>query len=220
MTVSRLWIGVLAMGACCGKTQKVNAFDVRPATACPGDQVTLSWDVAGKATLSMLPRASGAYNPEPTADEITAVAKPVDSKVNESVPIAETTWYVVRALDAKQSKDPWSGAKHVDVPVKDEPRGGETDCDGATCRATFNIDSKNTAARVIRIYGATIASGGKHVDGKVCVTHGSVQAQCIGGDEKIEQNLPLDGPWTLETTFPEAPATPPRLTVTLHIGCP
>lgn len=220
MRVLRSWVGVVWGIVSCGGSQKVNSFDVQPQTACPGDQVTLSWDVSGKATLSTLPRSSGAYEPEPTADDITAAAKPVASKQQQPVTVTETTWYVVRAVDAQQAKDPWSGAKHVDVPVKDEPRGVDTDCTENTCSATFTVDGKSAGAQVIRIYGATITSGGKHVDGKVCVTHGAVQGQCISGDDKIEQTVPLAGPWTLQTTLAAPPAAPPRLTVTLHIGCP
>ncbi|MDB4955793.1 MAG: hypothetical protein JWO36_3362 [Myxococcales bacterium] len=211
-----------ALHACCGQSQKVNSFDVQQRTACPGSNVVVSWDVTGTAKLAILPRPSGAFEPEPTPDEITAAEKAVDSKHSEPFAVNETTWFVIRAVDAKQAKEPWLGKQHVDVPVKDEPRGHESTCDGSICRATFTVHADHDTARVLRIYEPKAKQGGKARDATIFITHASFDNERLEPGKTIDVPVPLEGEWTLQTTLAAGvPSTPPPgLSVMLHIGCP
>lgn len=221
--MTRLSVSVLVVGlwSCSGSAAKVNKFDVEPRTACPGTNVNVTWDVAGKANLAVILRPNGSAEPEPAPDEITGVEKPVDSKGSDSVQVNETTWFVIRALDANQAKAPWLGKQHVDVPVKDEARGNGSTCADNVCTATFTIHADHASAQVLRIYDPTAKIGGKSRAAPLCVTHASLNHTCIDAGKSIDVTVPLEGDWTLETTFDGGPpTTPPGLSATFHIGCP
>jgi hypothetical protein len=200
----------------CGNSARVVAFDVEPRTACPGDSVTVTWEVVGGAKLAIV---TGTKDPQP--DQVTAAEATVASKDHRVVPVTENTTFVITAVDANQAKDPWRGSQPVDVPTSDEPRGVTTSCSGPTCTGTFTLHAQ-PSARILRISNPTMKQGGQATPATVCVTHGSLANTCIEAGKSIDVSVPADGAWQLSTTMADGsqPASPPGLSVDVHIGCP
>ena len=216
VTRSRLVWGAVAMAAC-GNSARLVAFDVEPRTACPGDPVTVTWEVVGGAKLAIV---TGTKNPPP--EQVAAAETVVSSKERRVVPVTENTTFVITAVDANQAKDPWRGSQPVDVPTADESRGVTTTCRGPICTGTFTMHATHTTARVVRISNPTMKQAGVAMPARVCVTHESLTDQCIDGGNALDTSLPADGAWQLATTMADGsqPASPPGLSIDVRIGCP
>lgn len=202
--------------AACGNSARLVTFDVQPRTACPGDPVTVTWEVVGGAKLAII---KGTKDPQP--DQVTGAETVVASKDQRVVSVTENTTFVITAVDANQAKDPWRGSQAVDVPTADEPRGVTTSCDGPTCTGTFTLHAQ-ASARILRISNPTLKQGGQATPATVCVTHDVLANACVDAGKSIDVSLPAAGAWQLSTTMPDGgqPATPPGLSIDVHIGCP
>jgi hypothetical protein len=193
-------------------------FELDRTLACPGQDVVVTWEVDGRATLAVVNGPS-----EPTAAQIQAAEKPVSSKATQTFRVTETTWFVIRAVDANQAKDPWHGTKHVDVPTDaDEQKAATTTCSGTTCSGTFTVHAAHDAAKVTRISSPTLKQSGASHPATICVTHGALNTTCIAADHDLATDVPAAGEWTLSTTLPAGVPTspPPGISVLVHITCP
>jgi hypothetical protein len=207
---------VVLQSSCCDSPRLVN-FAVEPAVACPGEPIRVSWEVVGSARLAIVKGTKA-----PTPEQIAANEQWVKPKEDRSIPISETTTFVVRAVEANQAKDPWQGTKFVDVPSAGETKGVTTQCTGMICGGSFTIHTTRGNAKITRISDPMISQNGVSNPGKVCVTHDSVRVACIAPGQGFDVAVPAQGSWTLETTVGEAAAAspPPVLTIAVQISCP
>ena len=213
--MARLLVLLPLVAAC--HQYRVVSFDVEPHLGCPGQSVQVSWNVEGRARLAIIEGTKA-----PTPDQVLAAERPVKSRDTETLPLDETTTFVIRAVDANQAKDPWQGMKWIEVPTSDESKGVTTECDGTTCRGTFTIHASGDAARVTHISTPTLKQNGTQVPATIRITHGALVATPLEPGHDLSTVVPAAGEWTLEATLPaRAPDDPPPgLGITLHIACP
>jgi len=214
MSVASAAVGFVM--SCCGPAHRLISFDVQPRLACPGQNVTVTWEVDGAARLAIV---KGTANPLP--DQILAAEQPVKSKESRPIKVDQTTTFVIRAVDANQAKDPWQGSKHVDVPVADEQKGVTTTCTGSACSGRFTIHAEHDTAKVVRISAPMLKQSGTATPARVCVTHDSLNGVCIDPGGSLDTSVAAEGEWKLETEMPVGAApTPPGLSVMVQIACP
>lgn len=208
------------MSACCHNPPRIVSFDVQPPQMCKGTSVTLTWEVVGPARLSIVP---GPKDREPDANDILAKETEVPSKGTQTKVLSESTWFVLRAVDANQAKVQWQGKKPVDVIVSKEPKTVSTDCDSTgKCSGRFTLNPPHGSMRVVHLEEPQMTLSGKTKPATVLVTHDSLTATQLAPDHPLDVSVPADGDWTLEATLPadQQGGPPPKLGLTAQFSCP
>jgi hypothetical protein len=69
---------------------RVISFDVTPHAACPGEPVTVSWNVSGGARLAVIKGTKS-----PTPDQVLAAEQAMKSQDQQTFPVDETESKVI-----------------------------------------------------------------------------------------------------------------------------
>lgn len=189
---------------------EIRAFDVKPPLVCAGKPATVEWEVVGPARLR-------AERPGVDWDE-----GDVPSKGARTVVAANKTNFTLTAVDGDPARGQSFRSKPLDV-VGGGPIGNVSTCDATTHVCTARITRPAVAgARVTRLSRPYAVGGGHRRPARVCVTHQMLEKACLEPDAVQNVDTPLDGDWLLETTLEGDPATtpPPRLELTIDVGCP
>lgn len=208
------WAGVSgatiawAVVAVVGCNAHVNNFEVTPRHICPGDEVAITWDVTGKARLTLSP-AIGSAPDGPVASSGTIRIKPRTS--------THVSLRVTRCTGAPSGAD-----ADVDVPAPVE-LAAELDssmsCVDGVLRLTTEAKAFTPGVLAGPVGGSKRALDITHdaPGGKTVTAH--VDA---GGFTDAFSNTQAAGKWTLATRLasPESCGNPPHvLTVTIGTRC-
>ncbi len=204
---------LLALGGCCHKG--IVDFHVAPLLVCPGQSVSVTWEVNGRAWLGV--------NRGPNDWDQGLIP----SKGERVVAIPATTQFSLIGLDANPAAGDSHGGYTVDVMASDS-RGNSAVCDATTrkCVATITPDTGNGPLMVRRISAPTMTRSGADKSVPLCVTHdGLGDGFCVpanGARDVPGAGVSAGGTWTLELSLaPDVPLTPPpKLRVLLDFGCP
>lgn len=207
----RCLVGLLPLLAVAACAHEVVAFAVDPPLACPGQTVTIRWQVKGRAALRT-ERAANDWNEEQV---------PAQGERRQAV--TQRTTFTITAADASPAQGHRFASRTVDMAQGPSVRAAETTCDPGSgkCRGTFELAPGSPALMVRSLSGAKIVAAGQTWPGQVCVSHAGLPATCLGASDSIVVDVAAAGPWTLETDLPaETTHSPPQLRVQLGFGCP
>ena len=205
-----LWLPALLLVVSCA--HKVVSFSVEPPLVCPGQVVSLKWNVQGRASLRT------------GQGESDSKDEPVPSQGERSLSVANPTAFTIRALDANPADGQSFATRSVDVVKGPVEKAAASTCDAGSgkCRGSFELVTAGSALRVLAIAAPRIVRAGRVQPGRICVSHAEMASTCISGDDKVDVAVGADGVWTLETDLPatETGAPDPQLRVQLGFGCP
>jgi hypothetical protein len=209
---------LVAVSGCCHNPPRIVSFDLQPPQTCAGQPVTLTWEVVGPARLAMI---AGPKDREPDANAILAKEQDVKSKDSIKPTVSESTWFVLRAVDANQAKVQWQGKQPVDVPIGKRPKVVTTDCDAqGKCTGKFTLDPPPGLLQVVHLEDPHMTIAGTQTPATVHVTHGSLDTKLEPGKGQ-DVSEAAEGDWTLDVSLSadQARGPPPKLDFTATFSC-